>query len=1128
MLMSVLCGAVAGAPVQADTIYVWTDSAKNGPGTAWTNAWRHIQMAVDAAAPGDTVLVTNGVYDAWGLVTPDQGLTNRVCITKSITVRSVNGPEHTSIVGLGPVGIGAIRCVYMSAGTLDGFTLTNGFTMSSGDSRYDRSGGGLFIKGSSTVTNCTVTGCFGYYRGGGAYLYQGGTMNGCVVTNCSSDDYGGGAYLENGGTMNGCTIAGNWVNGLGDGYGDGGGVHISDAGTLNNCTIAGNRSIRNASGSGLAGGVACSWGGTLNGCTIRNNVADQYGGGFYMNSGGQMNSCTIEGNVAANLGGGGVMDSGTINNSTIRNNRAYSGGGVRILNAAAVVGSLVYSNTAANAGGGVLFYYGGHLRSSTVAANSAGSSGGGFYGTTGTVENCIVYGNSSSDRGGSGYTIRYSCSPGLSGNGNIGDDPQFANAAGNNYRLVSASPCIGAGTNATWMNNAKDLDGRPRIIGTTVDMGAYEFPSPYVVITTTLTSVPPAQTTIVLSGSNNNYVLGPMRYTNEMTGASGVFASTATWSTPAIGLAYGPNVLTVTGTNSEGVASSDSITVTRQMVAPGNALDFDGTDDYAGIPHTSIGNPSGDFTVECWVMLGTSAGSGTANVISKHKNEGGSSRSGYSLEYSYGNNRLQAVLGSTSGWTTLAGGTWNAFEWHHVALVYDAGTTMLTLYDNGVMQDSKPRSAPLYNTNDLYLGGSQHYGNYLDGRMDEARIWNVARSESEIRDDMHRQLSGGENGLVAYYTFNQSVTATLADFSTNHMDGALANGPTWTNSTVPCAVASAGRTNLRGAWIAQTNSLASSILSISKAAVSGVNYRAFGHDNGDMTWNVSDCPASIDWRLARAWQVEGTGALTGSVSFDCSGISFMFQDLAHVRLLVDADGVFDNATVVTGTYSANRFSVDGQSIPTGGYYTIGELALKSIHATAGENGSISPAGTVWVGYGESASFAITPSNYWHVADVTTNDAAVGAVTAFTWTNVIVDGTIHADFAADLAAHGTPHWWLASFGLTNSGESFNEAETNDTDGDTFTAGDEYIADTIPTNGGSFFCIKNITGASPIAVYFDSSASRVYTMQGSADLIHESWSNVPGAGPRLGVEGADSLQDTNQPPRGSFYRVGVQFP
>jgi hypothetical protein len=69
-----------------------------------------------------------------------------------------------------------------------------------------------------------------------------------------------------------------------------------------------------------------------------------------------------------------------------------------------------------------------------------------------------------------------------SGVGNFTNPPLFVDQAAGNLRLEPNSPCINSGLNAYAPAGLDLVDGHPRIVGSTVDVGAYEFQSPASVI----------------------------------------------------------------------------------------------------------------------------------------------------------------------------------------------------------------------------------------------------------------------------------------------------------------------------------------------------------------------------------------------------------------------------------------------------------------------------------------------------------------------------------------------------------------------------------------------------------------------------------------------------------------------
>jgi hypothetical protein len=387
-------------------------------------------------------------------------------------------------------------------------------------------GGGA---GLSTLINCTLVNNSatdnGFGAGGGACYC---TLIGCTLyTNFS--DIGGGAFgnSENLCILNNCTLIGNSTSGGGGG---------ANGCIMTNCTLAGNMAV--TSGGGVSGGM-------LEGCILSNNVVShpsQYwttsGGGAF---GSVLDNCLLVTNSAS---GGGGAEQCVLNHSTLAGNLALWGGGCdnSQLTNCAVTGNSAQSGagafnstldqciTAGNLGqygGGAEFCVltGCILATNTTYDNEVYGLGGGA--DSSTLDNCLIYGNVSSTSAGVSASTLNNCTivsnittqaggavdtctlynsiiyynitpdgtncsnsiltnccttpdsgPGI---GNITNEPIFVNLEADDFHLQTNSPCINSGNNS-YAATTNDLDGKPRIVGGTVDIGAYEFQSPSSII----------------------------------------------------------------------------------------------------------------------------------------------------------------------------------------------------------------------------------------------------------------------------------------------------------------------------------------------------------------------------------------------------------------------------------------------------------------------------------------------------------------------------------------------------------------------------------------------------------------------------------------------------------------------
>src|SRR5690606_30813687 len=77
-------------------------------------------------------------------------------------------------------------------------------------------------------------------------------------------------------------------------------------------------------------------------------------------------------------------------------------------------------------------------------------------------------------------------------------------------------------------------------------------------------------------------------------------------------------------------------------------------------------------------------------------------------------------------------------SWSHVAAKWVSATKSIEIYFNGVLQAGNPSGTSSTGTNGLMVLGSRPGGfQFFDGQLDEVRVWNTARSETEIQDNMN-------------------------------------------------------------------------------------------------------------------------------------------------------------------------------------------------------------------------------------------------------------------------------------------------------------------------------------------------------------------------------------------------------
>ena len=226
------------------------------------------------------------------------------------------------------------------------------------------------------------------------------------------------------------------------------------------------------------------------------------------------------------------------------------------------------------------------------------------------------------------------------------------------------------------------------------------------------------------------------------------------------------------------------------MTQSDNCLELDGIDDYVFIGDVNDLGTS-DFTIESWVFIESTVGNGNKIINKGLTSVGTPSNAGYALRANKtGFDEIEFQIGNSDGSTKRV--IYNGIEtdrWYHVAGV--RSRMKLYLYLDGILV-AEDSTTSIYNVDTdiplaigaIHKGGGSPINEFMDGKIDEVRIWNTARSGFEIDDNKDCAITSPEPDLLAVYNLNETTFTTAYDSSGNSNNGDLVNGPIWISSSV--------------------------------------------------------------------------------------------------------------------------------------------------------------------------------------------------------------------------------------------------------------------------------------------------------------------------------------------------------
>jgi hypothetical protein len=189
--------------------------------------------------------------------------------------------------------------------------------------------------------------------------------------------------------------------------------------------------------------------------------------------------------------------------------------------------------------------------------------------------------------------------------------------------------------------------------------------------------------------------------------------------------------------------------------------------------------------------------------------------------------------------------------WTHIAVVHNNNTP--TLYVNGVF--AKTGLASLYPT---FPNSSVSYGyGYFGGSIDNIRVWNVAKTQSEIVQQMNLETPSVSTGLIAHYPLNGNANALVGTNNTN--SGATFSTPsyytyTWSGTNAPSPVSSTLENRVVfNAAVGNSNLTVTASVGGCASGNASTDVEIKSNNQTSSSWNGTSTDDATDWFDPKNW-----------------------------------------------------------------------------------------------------------------------------------------------------------------------------------------------------------------------------------------------------------------------------------